>query len=148
MRAGILRTLRRYASAVAPCMPGGVVFGRVGGSAGRSSIRSSSRMVGGGHGSEPQPQRGQDGVEHRRCGAGQPEVAAQGGDEQHGRERDDQHRDEQGGSPSVEGGVQAAKNRVGGTRNRMRANEATQTKVDSPVWLAIVAEAVLKSASV
>jgi hypothetical protein len=45
------------------------------------------------------------------------------------------------------GRVHEAKNRVGGSRNRISMNEARETKVDSPVWAPIVAAASVKSAS-
>ena len=36
------------------------------------------------------------------------------------------------------GRVHEAKNRLGGSRNRMSTNEASETNVDSPVWAPIV----------
>ena len=54
----------------------------------------------------------------------------------------------QAGRRSDTGAVHAARNRCGGSRNRISTNDAGPTNVDSPVWAPSVAAAPAKSASV
>ena len=78
--------------------------------------------VGDGEGGEPQGHGDEADGEDVGVARGEPEVVVEGGDEQHGGEHDQQRDDQEGRAPVA--GVQAAKNRLGGNRNRINRNEA------------------------